>query len=95
VGDLDRTSDYQDPVGKLDQTRYGGTWLAAFWPVGHTNWVAVVQERRSTAQHPVQDMESRLYQYVQLGVIVLCALIGGLWYGIFSILSERKRTGIS
>ncbi len=92
--DLDRSLSYIDPIGKLDPEHYGGTWLAAFWPVGHTEWVAIVQERRSTAKHPVDDMEQRLWQYMRLGLMVCCALIGALWYFIFRMLSDRNRTGM-
>ncbi|MES2789330.1 MAG: PDC sensor domain-containing protein, partial [Planctomycetota bacterium] len=91
IDDLDRSLNYQDPVGRLDTARYGGTWLAAFWPVGQTDWVAVVQERRSTAKHPVQEMEMRLTQYMHLGLLFCCALIGALWYFIFRVLSDQSR----
>lgn len=91
VGDLDQTLNYQDPVGQLDSARYGGKWLAAFWPVGHTDWVAVVQERSSAAQHPVQNMNRQLSQYMRLGLAVCCALIGALWYFLFRFLNERSR----
>jgi hypothetical protein len=91
LDDLDRSLNYQDPVGRLDTARYGGTWLAAFWPVGQTDWVAVVQERRSTAKHPVQEMEMRLTQYMHLGLLFCCALIGALWYFIFRVLSDQSR----
>lgn len=89
--DLDQTLIYQDPVGQLDPARYGGRWLAAFWPVGHTDWVAVVQERSSAAQHPVLNMERQLSQYMRLGLAVCCALIGALWYFLFRFLNERSR----
>lgn len=91
VADRDRSLDYQDPVGRLAAEHYGGTWLAAFWPVGKTDWIAVVQERRSTAKHPVQEMEQRLSQYMQLGLLVCCGLIGSLWYFIFRVLSDQSR----
>lgn len=93
LGEVDSSLNYQDPIGRIDPTHYGGSWLAAFWPVGHTEWVAIVQERRSTAQHPVQEMESRLLQYMRLGFVVCCGLIGALWYFIFRILSDRHRLG--
>lgn len=91
VADLDRSLDFQDPVSLVDQARYGGTWLAAFWPVGKTDWIAVVQERRSTAKHPVQQMEIKLTQYMRLGLLFCCGLIGALWYFIFRVLSDQSR----
>ena len=91
VSDRDRSLDYQDPVGQLASEHYGGTWLAAFWPVGKTDWIAVVQERRSTAKQPVQEMELRLNQYMKLGLLVCCGLIGSLWYFIFRVLSDQSR----
>lgn len=94
VGDLDQTLNYQDPVGQLDAARYGGKWLAAFWPVGHTDWIAVVQERSSAAQHPVQTMARQLSQYMRFGLAVCCALIGALWYFLFRFLNERSRRAV-
>lgn len=91
VGDLDRSLDFQDPVSDLDREHYGGTWLAAFWPVGKTEWVAVVQERRSTAKYPVQQMELKLKQYMRLGLLICCGLIGSLWYFIFRVLSDQNQ----
>ncbi|MDB5337192.1 MAG: Serine/threonine protein kinaserelated protein [Planctomycetaceae bacterium] len=91
VADLDRSLDFQDPVSLVDQEHYGGTWLAAFWPVGKTDWIAVVQERRSTAKHPVQQMELKLTQYMRLGLLFCCGLIGSLWYFIFRVLSDQSR----
>jgi hypothetical protein len=95
LASLDRTLDYQDPVSKVDAKLYGGTWLAAFWPVGKTDWIAVVQERRSTAKHPIQQMEVKLTQYMRLGLLLCCGLIGSLWYFIFRVLSDQDRGGQS
>ena len=92
VSNLDSSLNYQDPVGRLKQDRYGGTWLAAFWPVGRTDWVAVVQERQSTAKHPMQQMEQRLNRYMRLGLLVCCGLIGAMWYFIARVLSNQART---
>lgn len=91
IADWDRSLEFQDPVSQLDQARYGGTWLAAFWPVGKTDWIAVVQERRSTAKYPVQQMELQLKQYMRLGLLFCCGLIGSLWYFIFRVLSDQTR----
>ena len=91
LASLDRSLDYQDPVSNVDGERYGGTWLAAFWPVGKTDWIAVVQERRSTAKHPIQQMELKLTQYMRLGLLFCCGLIGSLWYFIFRVLSDQSR----
>ena len=92
VANLDSSLNYQDPVGRLKQDRYGGSWLAAFWPVGRTDWVAVVQERQSTAKHPMQQMEQRLNRYMRLGLLVCCGLIGAMWYFIARVLSNQART---
>lgn len=91
LSDFDQSASYTDPIGKLDQAAYGGVWLAAFWPVAHTDWIAVVQERRSTAQQPVLEMERRLSRYMYFGLLICCGLIGGLWYFIFRVLSDRDR----
>jgi len=91
LSDYDRSSDFTDPIAKLDDTQYGGVWLAAFWPVAHTDWIAVAQERQTTAKFPVQEMERRLSRYMYFGLLMCCALIGALWYFIFRVLSDRVR----
>jgi serine/threonine protein kinase len=91
LSDFDQSDNYTDPVGLLDKDAYGGIWLAAFWPVAHTDWIAVVQERQSTAQRPVVEMEHRLSRYLYFGFSICCALIGALWYFIFRVLSDRVR----
>ena len=58
--DFDDDESYIDPLSHFapasaDST---GAWLAAFAAVPKTNWVTVVQERRSAALEPVQDMKS-------------------------------------
>jgi len=90
--EFDRSSHFIDPVANLDQSQYGGIWLAAFWPVAHTDWIAVAQERQVTAQSPVHEMERRLSRYMYFGLLMCCALIGALWYFIFRVLSEREHS---
>ncbi|MDB5389609.1 MAG: Serine/threonine protein kinaserelated protein [Planctomycetaceae bacterium] len=91
LSEFDQSANYTDPVGQIDKDAYGGVWLAAFWPVAHTDWIAVVQERQSTAQHPVVEMEHRLSRYMYFGLLICCGLIGALWYFIFRVLSDRER----
>jgi hypothetical protein len=71
---------YQDPIARLDP-RYQGPWLAAFEPVGKTGWYAVVQERRSSAVGPVQNLRQVFVQYgagALLAMSAVFALLGAL-----------------
>jgi hypothetical protein len=68
---------YEDPIGG----KYEGPWLAAFAPVGTTGWYAIVQERRSVAVDPVQNLRAVFMQY-GLGALAamtaVFALLGAL-----------------
>ena len=74
--------EYIDPLSHFEPAaaELGGTWLAAFAGVPGTNWVTVVQERRSAALEPVQDMKTRLTKDGWWGLLAACGLIGLLWY---------------
>jgi eukaryotic-like serine/threonine-protein kinase len=64
------TTQYEDPLGKLDPD-FAGPWLAASAPVGETGWFAVVQERRATAVQPVQNLRQ---VFVRYGIGALAAM---------------------
>ncbi len=51
---------YVDPLSQFEPAAadLGGEWLAAFAAVPKTSWVTVVQERRSAALEPVQEMKA-------------------------------------
>lgn len=85
----DRDAEYTDPVGTLDPTAYGGQWLAAFSPVGGTGWTAIVQERRSAALKPVEQMQAGLIRYGVWAMVVSVTLIGLLWFFVLRALSDR------
>ena len=87
---LDRDDDYFDPVARRNPDGYGGPWLAAFWPINGTDWIALVQERKALALQPVDVMQARLIQYARLGLAVCCAIIAALWYFIFRAMNERS-----
>ncbi|HUG89461.1 MAG TPA: cache domain-containing protein, partial [Planctomycetaceae bacterium] len=84
----DRDDQYADPVGGFD-SEFAGEWLAAFSPIGETGWLAVVQERRSTAQLPVEQMRSDMVRYGLLALLVSGALIGFLWYFVTRALGRE------
>lgn len=71
--------DYRDPIRSVDD-QYDGKWLAALARVGETDWVAVVQERRSKTIAPVGEIERRLESYMLLGLCVSGGLILGIWW---------------
>jgi hypothetical protein len=93
LGKLDSEVDehYIDPLSHLDiaSKDLSGEWLAAFAAVPWTDWVAVVQERRSAALEPVQEMRSRLTRTGLWALLVSCALIGLLWYFVGRALVDR------
>jgi serine/threonine protein kinase len=82
---------YVDPVSRLEvaSTDLGGEWLAAFALVPGTDWAAVVQERRSAALEPVQEMRSRLTRTGLWALVGSCGLIGLLWYFVGRALIDR------
>ena len=86
----DREAEYEDPVGQFAPNEYGGTWLAAFAPVGETGWTAVVQERRPAALRPIDAMQSEVLRYGLWALIVSCTLVGLLWYFVARALSDRS-----
>ncbi|HID23429.1 MAG TPA: hypothetical protein EYP14_13670 [Planctomycetaceae bacterium] len=85
-----RTSRYEDPVGRIDASRYGGRWLAAFCPVRNTSWLAVVQEPYEAAIQPVQKLEQDLSAYLWLGVGLFFGLIGAVWFFVARALVSQE-----
>jgi len=86
----DRDLLYVDPVGKFDP-EYSEPWLAAFWPVRHTSWIAIVQEQRSAALQPVREIHDRLVRYAVIGLIVCCAVVAALWFFVMRSMTRRNR----
>ena len=85
----DRDPAYEDPIGQLAPDKYGGTWLAAFAPVGQTGWTAIVQEPRPAALRPIDAMQSEVLSHGLWAIIVSCTLVGLLWYFVARALSDR------
>ncbi|QDT55012.1 Serine/threonine-protein kinase PrkC [Caulifigura coniformis] len=67
------SSRYDDPIARTDE-RYAGPWLAAFAPVGKTGWYAIVQERRSSAVGPVQNLRQVFVQYGAGALVAMTAV---------------------
>jgi hypothetical protein len=82
---------YADPLSRFEPAAadLGGEWLAAFAAVPETTWVTVVQERRSAALEPVQDMKTRLRHDGWWALLASCGLIGLLWYFVGRALNDR------
>jgi serine/threonine protein kinase len=82
---------YVDPLSRFEPAAadLGGEWLAAFAAVPETNWVTVVQERRSAALEPVQEMKTRLTHDGWWALLASCGLIGLLWYFVGRALNDR------
>lgn len=74
--------DYVDPVGQLEipsANAYEGEWLAAFVPVGDTGWTVIVQERKSLAVEPIDDMEQGLISSGKWALVMFVGLIVSVW----------------
>ncbi|MBX3438624.1 MAG: hypothetical protein KF861_14115, partial [Planctomycetaceae bacterium] len=79
--DSSRSDDFRDPIAEAGLDRsYNGPWLAAFAPVEGTGWVAVVQERRDEALHPVGAITSVFVQYGLAALLVFSVMLSILWY---------------
>jgi hypothetical protein len=89
--DSDVDDHYTDPLSRLDVASkdLDGEWLAAFAAVPWTDWVAVVQERRTAALEPVQEMKSRLTRTGLWALVGSLGLIGLLWYFVGRALIDR------
>lgn len=94
-GELDRTQHYIDPVSQFDPKTYDGDWLAAFSVVRNTKWIAVVQERRSPALMPVEELQLRMNSYALGGVLVIFGLVAGAWWMIVALIDERTPRWLS
>ena len=74
------TAAHFDPVAAVDGgAAYAGPWLAAFFPVGGTDWVAAVQERRGAALAPVESLGRGLRRTGIAVALCVAALLAGLW----------------
>ena len=88
--DFDDDESYIDPLSHL--ARRALILLAPGWrpsrAVPKTNWVTVVQERRSAALEPVQDMNVVMHDG-WWALLASCGLIGVLWYFVGCALNDR------
>lgn len=89
VRNADRDSSYSDPIGAYDSA-YQGDWLAAYWPVANTTWIAIVQEHKNSAIAPVAELKQRLWRYGLFGLVMCAVLAGALWYFISRLITERS-----
>ena len=64
-------------------------WLAAFWPVGDTGWMTVVQERRDEALRPVREIQSGLVGYALAGLTLCLTLVATSWYFVRRAMRSR------
>ncbi|MCA9095223.1 MAG: protein kinase [Planctomycetaceae bacterium] len=85
----DRNPAYRDPVADLDRD-YAGDWLAAYWPVANTSWIAIVQEHKSAAIEPVARLKEKLFRFGLFGLLLCAVLATSLWYFILRLITERS-----
>lgn len=87
-------TDYIDPISRMtDATaaQYTGDWMAAFWPVRDTSWIAVVQERRDSALRPVREIRDGLLRYAVWGGALGIAVIVTLWTLVVRFAVDRRQ----
>ena len=89
IRNVDRDPSYSDPIGAYDSA-YNGDWLAAYWPVDKTTWIAIVQEHKNSAIAPVAELKQRLWRYGLFGLVMCAVLAGALWYFISRLITERS-----
>ena len=68
---------YTDPFGGLDG-RWAGRWLAGFAPVGNTECIVIVQQRRSDTLGLVRALARR---FALWGGLAVLAVASGAWAG--------------
>jgi hypothetical protein len=71
--------DYRDPLADVEPA-YAGQWLAAVAKTADIDWMAIVQERRSDAVKPMQDLYWIFLQYGLLLILVFGAMLTLLWW---------------
>lgn len=81
-------TDYRDPVSEFDES-LGGSWLASFALVGDFGWATIVQERKTEAIEPVEQLRKI---FVSWG-LVLAGVFVGLLLLFWWLLSRRVRRG--
>ncbi|QDT31152.1 protein kinase domain-containing protein [Thalassoglobus polymorphus] len=70
-------TNYKDPLADVDE-KYQGEWLAAVAEISSANWIAIVQERRSEAVAPMDELRAIFIRYGQLMVVVFAAMLAVL-----------------
>jgi serine/threonine protein kinase len=91
VGGLDRQVKYWDPVGHIEP-EFNDLWLASAWPVEGTDWVTIVQVRKSEARQPVQDLRNGLVVYGLWALVVCAGLIAVMWYFVLRAMANGRST---
>jgi hypothetical protein len=85
-----RMDDYRDPVARFAPQQFGGTWLAAFSPVGDTGWIAVVQEPLAPVLRPVDQLQNRLLWNGVSGMALVAGLVAGGWWLILVGMNDAR-----
>ncbi|MBI5760359.1 MAG: protein kinase [Planctomycetales bacterium] len=80
---------YRDPVAMIDPA-FDDLWLASVWPVQGTDWVTIVQENKSQATAPVQELRSGLVQYGLWALVVCAGLIALMWYFVLRAMANGR-----
>lgn len=68
---------YQDPLADVDPS-YAGAWLAAVAQTSNIDWIAIVQERRSEAVRPMENLYLIFLRYGLLLLVVFALMLAML-----------------
>ncbi|MEM9703925.1 MAG: hypothetical protein AAF907_15915 [Planctomycetota bacterium] len=76
-----RTDAHADPTANLqDGAAFAGAWIAAFAPVGGTDWIVVVQEPRSDALRLMESFRAALAKVGGVVVAGTALTLAGLLF---------------
>lgn len=84
-----RLEQYEDPLQAIDPAGSSGSWLAAFAPVGETDWTAIVQERRADVLRPVVELQETLRTYAWIAFGIAGSVVALSWYFVLKSVNER------
>ena len=85
-----RVEDYTDPVGHV-ASAYDDKWVASMARIPETDWMIIVQERKTTALAPVTQLKQYGWKLAIIALFVSATLLGVLWYFVSRALNNRSK----
>lgn len=90
-----RSEFYRDPVAQLDSPsarKYSGDYIAAMSTISNERmpWLVIVQQSRTAALLPVQEMQKRATRQAWLAVLASVVAMLTVWLFVWQALSRAK-----